>query len=435
MMNAVKTLKNDLYETDRIGRVLLPLVLLFPVLSLSVRHWLSGIFSLMVLLALVTVWPREKRLYKEEKILLVIFALFILSFIVSATINGWTDSSVRRLGTEFKYLLFFPLYLLIRQYSLTAKWLILGVPLGAIILGIQALYDTFFTSYHRGNGIYGPIIFGDLSILFVMLSAVTLRYLPKISRYDYLFYGAAIFFGLLATYLSGSRNAWLAGVILLLVLPFLVFKAIDFRRIFIIYILMFGMVASIIAFIPSKAYERTDKAIKEYSEYVNGKVGKQELIHSSVGFRLEQWRVSLLLFGERPVFGFGAGNSGRGINRYVKAGLAHPDLYNEHAYKGITGVHSAYFEVLITEGLVGAVIFLLMLLYPIYVFLQNRGSNKVLSSMGLILMTGYMIFGTSENPFVHDNFTSVYLVLLAVIFSQFISSNYRRKDSVRALTL
>jgi len=428
-MYMAKSLKNDLHEVDWVGRLLLPLLLLFPILSLSVRHWLSGIFSLIVLLALVFAWTGREKLYKEEKALFIIFALFIASFIISATLNGWTESSIRRIGTEFKFVMFFPLYLLIRRYPQAIVWLVSGIVIGAVVLGLQAIYDTFFTRIGRGNGIYGPIIFGDLAVLFAAISAIVLRYASKKTGSDYLFYGVAILLGLLAGYFSGSRNAWLAAIILFLLLPFLVMEKIKIRKLLISYAVVAVIGMSLVFLGPEKLVKRADIAVQEYSQYTGDSVDEGELFHSSIGFRLEQWRVALELFTEKPIFGFGAGNAGREINRYVKSGLAHPDLYNEHAYHGITGVHSTYFEVLVTEGIVGLAIVGIMLLYPMYIFFKSRGNNPMLSSVGVVFMSGYAIFALTENPFVHDNFASMYLVLLAVIFSRAIHEKYSSRKS------
>ncbi len=166
-MDSRTGMMESLRQQDVPGRVLLLLVFLFPILSLSVRHWLSGIFSLLFLFGLGAIRKRGKALYREEKILLAIIAVHLLVFVVSATLNGWTENSYRRMGTEFKYVMFFPIYLYIRRYPEALKFFLSGIVIGAIVLGMQALYDTIFTHFHRGFGIYGPIIFGDLGVLFL----------------------------------------------------------------------------------------------------------------------------------------------------------------------------------------------------------------------------------------------------------------------------
>jgi hypothetical protein len=76
-------------------------------------------------------------------------------------------------------------------------------------------------------------------------------------------------------------------------------------------------------------------------------------------------------------------------------------------------------------------------IYPIYIFTRARKYDPLLSTAGIIFVANYMIFGISENPFVHDNFSSVYIIFLSVFFSETIRKKYSAKSpgSVRAGTV
>jgi O-antigen ligase len=175
-------------------------------------------------------------------------------------------------------------------------------------------------------------------------------------------------------------------------------------------------------------YERASKAVSQFESYMNiSSMEKGEIGHSSAGFRLEQWRTISQLFLERPVWGFGAGNAGREINRYVEEGKAHPDIYSAQAETNIVGVHSAYFGKLGTEGIMGFTALLAMLLYPLYIFVRNRRYSHSVFALGLVFSVGFAVFSTTENPFVHDNFTSLFLVFLSILFSSSIRSQYQAR--------
>ena len=398
-------------------------ILLFPILSLSVRHWLSGFYSLLALIALIVVFRMPHKIYKEEKVLLAIFALLLFSFILSASLNGWSDNSIRRLGTVLKYVLFFPVYLLIREYKDLSSFLFVGIILGGAVLGLQAIFDVSYLGLEQGWGIYGPIIFGDLSILFFSITLILLFFTTKYSSVTYL-YIFSLIFSALAVYLSGSRNAWAASLFSVFLIPLLCYKFMKYKKAILVIIPIVLITASASLF-SGTMQKRLTLAYTEFTTYMTEGAPKDSpLSTNSVGTRLEQWRVALLLIEEAPLFGYGGGNAGKHVTRFAQKGLAHPDLNNPDTEKGIGGLHSTYFETLVNEGLIGLVIMLLFLLYPVYIFIAARKYDPLLSTVGIIFIGNYMLFGISENPFVHDNFSSVYLILLSVLFSETIRKKY-----------
>jgi len=404
-------------------KIVLLAIFLFPVLSLSVRHWLSGIYSLIALIALFLAFKKPLHLKKEEKILFALFALLLFSFIISASLNGWSDNSIRRLGTVLKYVLFFPVYLLIRRYKDLFNLLLTGIVLGGFILGIQALVDVFYTGLDQGWGIYGPIIFGDLSVLFFSITLIILFFTPTHSKTPY-FLTLSLLLSALAVLLSGSRNAWLAALFSIFVIPFLSYKFIKYKKAILVIIPIILITASASLFTDAMQ-KRLALAYTELNTYLTQGAPRDIPIKSnSVGFRLEQWRVALHITNDAFLFGYGGGNAGKHVKHYAEKGLAHPDLINPDTEKGIGGLHSTYFETLINEGIIGLIIILVFLLYPVYVFSSSRNINPQLAIIGIVFISNYMIFGISENPFVHDNFSSVYLIFLSVFFSEVVRNRY-----------
>ncbi len=408
-------------------------ILLFPVLSLIVRHWLSGIYSLLALLALFVVFRRSHRLYSEEKILLGLFALLLLSFMLSASLNEWSDNSIRRLSNVLKYIVFFPLYLLIRQNKDLTGLLFTGIAVGGAVLGLQAIVDVFYSGLEQGWGIYGPIVFGDLSVLFFSITLILLFFKADVSITTIL-YVVSLILSALAIALAASRNAWIACLFSVLAIPLLCFKFMKYRRAIMVIIPLL-LVSASASFFTDSMHQRLDRALSEFTSYVTQGAPKNvPIMSNSVGFRLEQWRVALHITHDALFFGYGGGNAGKHVKRYAEKGLAHPDLINPDTEKGIGGLHSTYFETLITEGVVGLVIMMLFLLYPLYVFAKARSFNPLISTVGVLFITNYMIFGISENPFIHDNFTSVYLILLSVLFSELVREKHQRDVRVTAAT-
>jgi O-antigen ligase len=369
------------------------------------------------------VFRQPHQLYKEEKVLFILFALLLISFALSATLNGWSDNSIRRLGTVLKYILFFPVYLLLRQFKDLSSFLFVGIVLGGSILGLQALFDVFYLGKEQGWGIYGSIIFGNLSILFFSITLILLFFTTKHSKTIYL-YISSLLLSALAVYLSGSRNAWLAAAFSVFLIPILCYRFMKFKRTILIIIPIFLVTISASLFTDTMQ-KRLKLAYTEFTSYITEGVPHDEpLLTNSIGTRLEQWRVAMQLVKDAPFFGYGGGSAGKYVTRYAEKGMAHPDLINPKTEKGIGGLHSTYFESMINEGIIGLIIMLLFLLYPAYIFIKARKLNPLLSTVGILFIGNYMIFGISENPFVHDNFSSVYLILLSVFFSEVIRQKY-----------
>jgi len=423
MLTNISTIFSRINNSQTTEKLVLLSILLFPVLSLSVRHWLSGIFSLLALVALIVVFRKPHELYKEEKVLFALFALLLISFTFSASLNGWSDNSIRRLGTVLKYVLFFPVYLLLRQFKDLSNLLFLGIVLGGGILGLQALFDVLYLGKEQGWGIYGSIIFGDLSILFFSITLILLFFTTTQTKTTYL-YVISLMLSAIAVFLSGSRNAWFAAVFSIFLIPILCYRFMKYKRAILILIPILLVTISASLFTDTMQ-KRLKLAYTEFTSYIKEGVPHNEpLLTNSIGTRLEQWRVAMQLVKDAPFFGYGGGSAGKHVTRYAEKGLAHPDLINPKTEKGIGGLHSTYFESMINEGIIGLIIMLLFLLYPIYIFYSARNFNPLLSSVGIVFIANYMIFGISENPFVHDNFSSVYLILLSVFFSEVIRQKY-----------
>ncbi len=413
------------YFSDKVAfpeKALFVLLFLFPILSLSVRHWLSGVFTLVTLLSLVYAWPllKSNPLQREEKILFAIFGFYFFSILLSSTLTGWSEASYHRLGTEMKYLAFFPFYLYIRQYPAAWRGLIMAIPLGGIVLGGQAIYDTYFSNFGRPNGIYGPIIYGDLSVLLAMFSLIfSLTNKNKLWAVINLL---AVVLALLAVISAGARNAWLVTIVSLIIIPFLIGKRTTFWRVGSSYVAIIMVAIVMIINTPDSITLRFGVAANEFKSYFHHDFGSSDdsVMKTSVGDRLEMWRSSLIIIKENKknfLLGVGPGNMPEKINEQLGNGKVRTKITHGH-------VHSAYFEFMGTLGITGLSALLLMLFYPLYVFVHNKHYDRRIASLGIILMSSFMIFSLTDVPFIHDNFSSIFLTFLSVFFAWIMHAKY-----------
>lgn len=92
-------------------------------------------------------------------------------------------------------------------------------------------------------------------------------------------------------------------------------------------------------------------------------------------------------------------------------------LYAEAVNKNSVHVYSMYVETLVVQGIVGLFSILAMLIYPLWQFLKERCLNSLVRCFGIVHIPGFLIISLTENPFIHNNFTTIFLSLLMVLFA------------------
>lgn len=416
-------------ETVLPEKFLMLSLFLFPILSLSVPHWLTSIFTTLAVLSLWFAWKGTVKLSKEEKILLIAFGAYCASIFISSTFNGWTTASVHRLGTEVKYLAFIPLYLYIRQYPRSWKWLIAGSMLGAIVLGIHAIYDTYWNiRVQQADGVYGHIIFGDLAVLLFGVAVIRL-FMGKVKNiYERMIYILAILFSLIAIYFSCSMNAIVAVLVIFVILPLILKQRYSTKYIVNSYITLAVGVIMLISIAPSRTLEGIVQAAEGVMIYVTeDNISSEQLRKNhSVLFRVELFRAANMIFLDYPIFGIGPGNAQKYINRFALDNKIHRGFYSNEL-KVSVNVHNAYSESLASQGILGFIALLTVLLYPLYFFWSNRNIRCVAAYFGIIHMVGFVIFSLTEIPFIHNNFTAIFLIYLAAFFSMVVKEKYKEQ--------
>lgn len=403
------------------------MILLFPLCLNTLRHWASSIYVITFLLSISAIRQYKWDLKKEEKVFLSILLLHVLAVFTSNMLAGWTYASNRWFfAGEFRMLLAIPIYLYIRQIPEIWKWLLRGIPAGAIVIGLTGIID-FGLRYYKGDiamifaeGAYGHIFQGNISALLSVLSFLAIGYFKD----DRIFYrlsvaGAALAF--IGAIFSVTRNAWLS----LLILYFLVFiirgdilkylSSVSLKQYAVVVLLLLPTLYFLSSIDYVKA--RLERVVEEPIAYFNHD-RSQPLPFTSIGFRLEQWRGVILAFEEKPLLGHGVGNMGRVSNRHVKEGKLNEVIFMDHTEQTgrPTHVHSAYFEYLGDTGLIGFVVTLLMLFYPIYVSIKNRKHSHMAWKFVFIHSTAFAVASLTEVPFIRNNWTSVFLIFGTVFF-------------------
>lgn len=138
------------------------------------------------------------------------------------------------------------------------------------------------------------------------------------------------------------------------------------------------------------------------------------LLSTPVAQRLEMWRAAWLLFKRAPLFGVGTGAYQDETRVLVEAGRVPPDIADfDHA-------HSDYFDALSSRGLLGFLSLLLLLGVPAWLCkdgLDSHDPHRVGAALGGVLVaTGFAIFGLTETMFIHSVTIGWYVIMTAIFF-------------------
>lgn len=196
-------------------------VLAFPLACLLVDR--SDSLSLLLLLIVgLSVWMRngfKARLTRREWLFVGVFAGFFLAGVIAFEFGHQTDSGFRLLGRYLRFLIVFPALIALKRYRPPALLVWTGLGLGALGLGLDAVWERF-----AGNGFLRPdgdtnvaILFGDLATLTTFMFAAGYVYIDeRLPRFGPWAVAFGVVAGLLACFLSGTRGAWLALPVLLI---------------------------------------------------------------------------------------------------------------------------------------------------------------------------------------------------------------------------
>lgn len=401
---------------DITERIVYLLIFLFPIAGMSVRHWITNIFNLLALIALFTLRKPREPLLKQEKYFLWICTSYFSMFIISSLANGWEKTQTYYLGTELRFLLVIPLYLLLRRYPDCSKWLLHGAIFGGFFLFGQAYYDVYIIEHSTALGIYSKNIIGPFSVL---ISYWLIYYIwqnfKEINKGTLLFISLSIFAALVTAGLSGSRGAYVGFLITGLACIMFVSKP----RWMVISFVAISLSAFIFYQNMNIVKNGVDLAVAEIKPYYLAKDHvKDPSSTTSTGVRLEMMRTGLLIIRDNPITGIGPGNYNRLLQSYIKAGKVSPAL-SQFSY-----THNAFLEVAISKGFIGLLTLLLMFYYPAYIFIRGYKLYKPTALLGLIHIISISAFSmTDHSTVLMNNYTSILLLGMAIFLSSHIQAS------------
>ena len=374
------------------GCVLGVAAVLFYALFLSVKGgYVAG--ALLVLTLSVETFAHWYKAPKAVEVKTLSLFLFLFGIFMSLSFDGLLTFSSE--GDYFsKYVLGAFCVLGAAAVTLRPKVLAYAIALGCVSSAILAVVQ--FPVIGRAEGFTNAIRFGNIAMLmglFCWIFSLS-RNFSKTEKFLLWICGSA---GVVASVLSLSRGGWL----ILFVLPFIfLFYARDKaeqKKIMLLIVVLWISLVAVFSFVPL-AKERIVEAEAQVTGYFEH---RDEYAATSVGARLEQWRLSWKLGWDKPLTGWGVNGIKQGRALYLEKGEAHPSIV------GISHTHNEFLEMWASRGIVGVLALCAFYFIPIRVFWpknntlskfseNNKNLYMSLSLIGVMLPVSYFIFGLTD---------------------------------------
>lgn len=346
----------------------------------------------LLLLASFIIAMLHYRLYKilgtEEKKLILLSSSIFLYTVGTGFFLQMESNSRYVMAIEYQLVLLLPLSII---YSIRSGWLKAdfetfktAIAVAAVIAGLCAFYDMATGIADRYARLHGqPIVYGDLSMLFGLISLVLWLDESQNNRKKILYLSAFVL-GSVGSLYSGSRGGWIG--LPMVAWLFWKWKIID-RRLMIRFFLIAATVTIALALSENPVKHRIFEAISDLRLYNQGDSS------TPIGTRFEMWKVAWQGFLASPVFGIGLGEFYAYKMEMIRAGFT-PDYVMK--YKS---PHNEYFNILFSFGAIGIVLYgwLFGWLWKVFSQLVEAGKDKAVNGrIGQLVMIAFLDFSLSE---------------------------------------
>ena len=370
------------------------LVFLVPALSLITTFGI-GLGSFLFVLALPFVW-RDGRLAMARHWPAVRWVVLAFAFNFAVTLAFFALRPEQPLNSVEKPLRMFCAVSALMVVLATApprRALYWGAAFGAVGAFVLVGYQRIVLDIERPGGLTNAVIFGDMAVCLGLVALAAAIETSRRRHYTlWLVLGALA--GLLASFVSATRGAWVALGLAALLLGRHVF-IMRSTRMRVLLSAGLALVASLY-FIPSSGMqERVAQAISDVRAWNNG--GEK---FTNVGIRLELWKGAGMLIAERPLLGREPALAHARMKEYVAEGrLDQVALAPLH-------LHNDALDALVGGGVPGLLAWIGILLAPFLFFARQARqaaghdhARYVLALAGMLIPLSYFGFSLTDTMF------------------------------------
>jgi len=379
------------------------LIFLFPILIGTIKITGNLILLILVIYGIYLIFTEKINPLndKRTRLISIVSLSYFFIYAFSIFINHGFDGNYFHLGRKLHYLLIPFLSIALLKNTLDFETKILSIKFASILMGLVALFEMIFSSSEgvRASGMLNANIFADIAALFVVFSVLNFYEESKSSKALSI---VAVIFGFISVIGSGSRGSWIALLGIFVIYIFLVFPT--FKNFKFKFISLFGLffLSIFIFFMIPTAQGKFNLGVHNTIDSISN-IENQ----SSIGERILMWRSGIKAFKDSPVFGYGYRSANQAAALYAPK--------NIHQIGGYTHLHNEYITTLVSTGLVGLFALFFLLFFPAKEFFSALRKNFIIrkySQMGLILISGYLLFGISHIAFGEEHINAVFIFFI-----------------------
>jgi len=287
-----------------------------------------------------------------------------------------------------------------------------GIAIGAWgALGLMG-WEKLVLGLGRREGIINAIQLGGLAMLLALLCLAGMGWAvqKKHARRWVIFLASGCVAGVLASLWTGSRGAWLAMPVGLVIVYFVYRPWLSKGVVLGVVFCLTALLAAAIAIPQTGVQQRLAKAVHDVQMYA-----QDTTIQTSNGGRFEVWKASLWIIQERPWFGVGETGFAERIQEFARTGkVATYAQRFRHA-------HNEVLDVLAKRGVIGFASLLLLYAVPWRLFSRELKAlslaQRAYAAGGLLVVGMIATFGLTQ-AFIggHNSGIMVYLVWVMLFY-------------------
>ena len=389
--------------------LLILLTIATPLISKKISQISAGLVLIASITSCLLIYSRilkARPLTLPEKKMIQACLFIFLIYLTNVILLGDFNNSGAKTDQYIYLLLPIFIFPLLRLISISSFMLANTFCIISAIAGILSIIELSLTGGRTGYIFHGqPIPFGNLALLCGFSCLAFLDLNNKKSKNLTLIICSLL--AIFASISSQTRGGFIA-IPVLTILTVWFNKEYFFRRKVAISTIGFIFILFIITLstpIFKKIETRINLAFNETESYYQEKAKE-----TSVGIRLDLWKIAIDGWKESPIFG-------NGITEYYtyKDERLKDQLSQSHLLT-FKHTHNEYIGILFSQGIIGLLIFLTMI-YKLSIYYFRKAKNSTAALIGLLINSGYLIFSLTESFFSLNTSLLFFITLNSVLIS------------------
>ncbi|MBM7456308.1 O-antigen ligase [Oceanisphaera litoralis] len=323
----------------------------------------------------------------------ILFVLFSLQHLL----DGETFSFARTLLLVQLYLTLLP-WRNIKLHHLSAI-----TALGAILTGAGSVYEVMVLHTGRAGALASnPIPYATFASV-LLISCLFFLFTFNTGKRLGALYFAGVVGATTAIIFSGTRGAWLAVILTLLMLIVPLVRRATPKALLTTLVAGSLLASGSLYALGNKLEIRYQQTSAEFASIASNNM------NTSIGIRLQLWQRGWSYIMQSPLLGTGTAGYLKKIEQDKNAGLITPIA----APVSGSHFHNQYIDTLVRTGALGLVVLLTWMLLPAW--LLHKHKNRKLRNGALASATIVLIAGLTDVPFHHTHIIYFYSILMGIM--------------------